>query len=327
MAFNQILLTVIIPTHKRPLYLKRAIESVLTSTPAKNIEILVIPNGIDESWIPISNLYNDSSLVRFIPIPTPHANAARNHGLSQANGKYVRFLDDDDYLYEGSWEQIEALEKAGADICSGRVENVTERQEENHIILEPIKPSKDFIAACILPSSLTLPVGNVYKTESIKKLKWREDIPRYQDAMWLLDLAHYREWRWIHIDAIAGAYVNHEQHRISNSSWKTHKPYYLIENLFDLHKKLSQTNRLTNDRSNHIAIRILDLSIGYFSCAPQYWTITIFKACSICNHARPTPIKIKKNNFLKSVILIPLIKAIFNINTATKKALRLFRDF
>ena len=95
------LLSIIIPTYNRPQFIRRAVESALRSEPNGDVEIIIVPNGGDDTWKKslADFLHNPKILVS--PIEKGHANAARNHGLKLAKGKYIRFLDDDDFLLEG----------------------------------------------------------------------------------------------------------------------------------------------------------------------------------------------------------------------------------
>jgi glycosyltransferase involved in cell wall biosynthesis len=95
------LVSVIIPTIGRPQYLPRAINSALTGIESKDVEVIVVPNGPDNSWQETLQPYHNNQSVRVIRIMEANANIARNAGLDEARGEFVRFLDDDDYLIPG----------------------------------------------------------------------------------------------------------------------------------------------------------------------------------------------------------------------------------
>lgn len=89
------LVTAIITTHNRIDLVGRAIESVLNQT-YPNIECIVVDDASDESAETICKKYP----ISFIYIPKEESkggNHARNIGIAKAKGKYVAFLDDDDY--------------------------------------------------------------------------------------------------------------------------------------------------------------------------------------------------------------------------------------
>ena len=92
------LVSVIIPTYRRPDFLDEAIESVVRQN-IDALECLVID---DRSPTPVAVNRNDHLRVRVIR----HSRnlgpgGARNTGLAHAMGEFVMFLDDDDQLVEG----------------------------------------------------------------------------------------------------------------------------------------------------------------------------------------------------------------------------------
>src|SRR5690606_21298027 len=112
-------LTVVLPTAGRPQFLPRAVDSALKAAPEGDVEVIVVPNGPDKSWRMALAPFQTDRRIRVAPVARAHANVARNHGLVLARGKYIRFLDDDDYLLPAASEQILALERSGHDLCSG----------------------------------------------------------------------------------------------------------------------------------------------------------------------------------------------------------------
>lgn len=112
------LLSIVIPTHKRPRLVARAIASALDVYKHIDIEILVIPNGEDDTWQDVANHHAQDSRIHWLYLPVGNACSARNHGLAKAQGTYLRFLDDDDYLLPAAAEQLDLIEHKGLDACS-----------------------------------------------------------------------------------------------------------------------------------------------------------------------------------------------------------------
>ena len=104
------LVSVAILPHRRPHLLPRAVASALQSGPQSDTEVIVVPNGRDDSWKKSLLKWEHDPCVRVYPIAEAQGNRARNHGLALATGKYVRFLDYDDYLLHAAAEQLAAIE-------------------------------------------------------------------------------------------------------------------------------------------------------------------------------------------------------------------------
>ena len=99
------LVSVIIPTHNRPLQVVQAVQSVFNQS-FQNFEVIVVDDG---STVCKSG-FNDLP-VRYIKQEHLGAPAARNRGIKESKGKYVAFLDDDDtFLPEKLERQVGFME-------------------------------------------------------------------------------------------------------------------------------------------------------------------------------------------------------------------------
>src|SRR5574344_70864 len=101
---NNIKISVIIPVYNVEKYLRKCLNYLVNQT-LKDIEIICINDGSTDSSLNILNEYakNDS---RFIIISEKNQGqgVARNRGIKIACGKYIVFVDPDD------WIELNALE-------------------------------------------------------------------------------------------------------------------------------------------------------------------------------------------------------------------------
>ena len=110
------LVSVVIPTFSRPVYLKRCIDSVLNQT-YSNLEIIVVDDNNPNTAARIETnktmaLYKENSMVKYLQHDTNrNGSAARNTGWSASSGEYITFLDDDDEIANTKIEkQVKCLE-------------------------------------------------------------------------------------------------------------------------------------------------------------------------------------------------------------------------
>lgn len=116
------LVTVIIPTYKRPLTLARAINSILNQS-YKNIEIIIVDDNNDEDEFRketelLMGKYLTYNNVRYLKhTKNQNGSAARNTGLLYSTGDYICFLDDDDFFLPQKVEnQLKVLTSANAKV-------------------------------------------------------------------------------------------------------------------------------------------------------------------------------------------------------------------
>lgn len=111
------LISVIIPAYNSEKYLGRCLKSVQEQT-IRDIEIICVDDGSTDGTAAIIDSYAMADS-RFIPVHQQNAGAgaARNAGLRLAKGRYLSFLDADDF-YEPEMLEIAF---AAAESCSAQV--------------------------------------------------------------------------------------------------------------------------------------------------------------------------------------------------------------
>lgn len=96
------LVSIIIPTYNVERYIEECIDSLLKQT-YKRIEIIVIDDGSKDATPYLLKSYEERILLK-LNKKNQGQGAVRNHGLEQANGEYILFVDSDD------WIDVEAVE-------------------------------------------------------------------------------------------------------------------------------------------------------------------------------------------------------------------------
>ena len=92
------IISVIVPVYNAETTIKRCIESVLGQTYEK-IELLLIDDGsVDESFEICKRFAEKDSRIRVFHKKNEGPSKARNLGIRNANGRYVAFVDADDYI-------------------------------------------------------------------------------------------------------------------------------------------------------------------------------------------------------------------------------------
>ncbi len=109
--------SIIIPTYKRPVYLPRALNSVI-NTKYPNLEIIVVDDNSEgdecriETEVVMEKFLNKYDFIKYEKHKiNKNGSAARNTGIKVCTGDYIMFLDDDDEFYEDKISaQVEFME-------------------------------------------------------------------------------------------------------------------------------------------------------------------------------------------------------------------------
>ena len=111
--------SVIIPVYNVEPYLKQCMDSVVGQT-LKDIEIICVDDGSTDNSLDILREYAaEDSRIQIIEQKNAGAGAARNNGMRYATGKYLSFLDSDDFFEPRMLEKAYDLaEKDQADFVA-----------------------------------------------------------------------------------------------------------------------------------------------------------------------------------------------------------------
>lgn len=111
------MVSVIIPVYNVELYIKQCIDSLLTQT-YRNIEVICIDDGSTDKTLEILEFLEKKDS-RLVIVKQEHlgVSAARNKGLDIARGKYISFVDSDDFIQWNSYEiLVQVAERENLDL-------------------------------------------------------------------------------------------------------------------------------------------------------------------------------------------------------------------
>ena len=111
------LVSIIIAAYNEEKYIKRCLESVQKQT-YKNIEIIVVNDGSTDNTEQICKEFSKKdSRIKYFSQENMGLPRTREKGLKEARGKYIQFIDSDDWCELNRTEAlVEAIEKNDADI-------------------------------------------------------------------------------------------------------------------------------------------------------------------------------------------------------------------
>lgn len=130
---DEIKVSVIVPVYNGETYLEECMESILSQS-YKNIEVIFVDDGsTDRSAELIQSFQERDHRVVLIRQTNQYAGIARNRGFDAATGKYVMFLDADDYFDSSLVEKmVSAMQRNHADIAICKSRGYDEKAKKEH---------------------------------------------------------------------------------------------------------------------------------------------------------------------------------------------------
>lgn len=110
--------SIIVPIYNAEKYLEECLESIIRQT-YKNFEVILIDDGsTDKSEDIYSKYVKNDQRFKKIKKDNEGVSSTRNLGLSKASGKYIIFVDSDDYCDKNMLEKIDQRLEEDIDIVS-----------------------------------------------------------------------------------------------------------------------------------------------------------------------------------------------------------------
>ena len=98
--------SVIIPVYNVQMYIEKCLATVMNQS-LKAIEIIIVNDGsTDESMEIVNSFHSSYSNIIIINKENAGLSSARNSGLKIAKGKYIAFIDSDDYIEMAMLEKM-----------------------------------------------------------------------------------------------------------------------------------------------------------------------------------------------------------------------------
>lgn len=215
------LISVTVAVYNTEKFLAKCMDAILAQT-YKNIEIIAVDDGSKDGSLGILQEYEKKdSRVKAIHQENGGLAAARNTGLEHANGKYVCFLDSDDYIEEDYLEQLyQCLTQNDADVavCGYYKELPNGRTEDMLLGIEGIVERDEAIANMYMHNSFGAYSWNkLFKMSIVKEYNIRYDLE--------LRMTQDLYWSTLYMKQIKkAAYVNKPlYHYIYNEDSAVHK--------------------------------------------------------------------------------------------------------
>lgn len=201
---SNILCSVIVPVYNVEKYLRRCLDS-LKNQEGNDFEVILVDDGSTDNSLAICNEYAATD-TRFKVIHKENGgvSSARNVGIDQATGKYIAFVDSDDYVTKDYFETLRPLMSQDHELIvfnnyqelgGGKAQTYNRGLEERVYSIEELKNIqrmtpyyKEFFTMIGM-----VPWNKLYNRSIIRnnKLRFNIDMCFAEDAYFIFDFLTY----------------------------------------------------------------------------------------------------------------------------------------
>jgi len=166
---EQPLISIIMNCYNGENYLKQSIESVLCQT-YQNWELIFWDNQSEDESAKIFKSYNDKRLKYYFGLNHTFLYEARNEAIKKTSGKFIAFLDTDDFWEKDKLElQVPLFENTEVGVVYGNHYILNEKLNTKKIFLK--KKPKGFILDDLLKSYCTSLLTLIIRKSFLDKYK------------------------------------------------------------------------------------------------------------------------------------------------------------
>ncbi len=132
-------MSVIIPVYNTEKYIEKCLESLAGQT-MQDFEVIIVNDGsTDNSKKVIKDYMKNSNLdIRYLEKENGGLASARNYGVERALGKYISFLDSDDYLDKDLYKNLEKYMDENIDLIKFKMKTVDEKENVIEKLYGPV---------------------------------------------------------------------------------------------------------------------------------------------------------------------------------------------
>ena len=159
-------ISVIVPVYNVEKYLSQCADSIL-SQDYSDLEVIFIDDGSTDASGQICDQYAEKDpRVRVIHQKNGGAAAAKNAGLRMASGKYLSFVDSDDYLEPNVYGGlVRTLLDTGADVVQGSFREIYRNRTEEQRVSEETLEGYEYLLRFPKDFSCALLWNKLYRRE------------------------------------------------------------------------------------------------------------------------------------------------------------------
>lgn len=264
--------SIIIPIYNAQDYLFHCLSSVQGQT-FRDFEVLMVDDGSRDSSADICRQFAAGDpRFRLLQKANSGVSATRNMALAQAAGKYLQFLDSDDWLPANATESLlHAAESTGCDLCVGHFYRIAGDRvaQRGHIRAQRVLTRQDYAEEMMkAPANYYYGVlwNKLYKTSIVRaanlqfdpQIRWGEDF--------LFNLQYLEHSRLISAIPVPVYYYRKREDSLVNTDISLRRIIAMKKSTFQAYKELYQKLDLYEEQKGRI--------YGYFLTAAVDGAVT-----------------------------------------------------
>lgn len=187
-------LSVIVPVYNTEKYVKKCLESIANQT-MRDLEIIIVNDGSEDNSETVIKQWIESNKeikVKYFKKQNGGLSDARNYGVTKALGKYISFVDSDDYIDVNLYKNLEIYMDRNIDLIKFKMKTVNEQgkiiEKLGGPVFEECTGEEAFEKLCGMDRYIDPACIYLYKKEFYIKNKFKYELGAYHEDFGLTPL-------------------------------------------------------------------------------------------------------------------------------------------
>lgn len=244
-------ISIIVPIYNAEKYLNKCIDSLISQT-KDELEFILINDGSTDNSEKIIKTYHDKR-IKYYKQKNQGIGKTRNFGIEKANGKYIMFLDSDDYLEKNATKlMFDKAFSTNSDLVICDYYKVKEDVKEEQNLTDFKTTTLEKTPNLLYDINLS-PWNKIYKSSLIKEnnIRFVENL-KYEDVPFVAE-ALDKAKKITKLNRCLNYYVIHNN---SETTVRDEKVFDILK-ILDLVRKYFQNKPYIKDILDKLTVRII----------------------------------------------------------------------
>jgi len=216
-----LILSVIVPMYNVEKYIKKNVKSIISNN-IKNMEVILINDGSTDNTYEIAYELKQQhpNIIKLYSQKNMGQSSARNFGLCKAKGKYISFIDSDDFISNRMYStMLEFAEKQNLEIVQCNYLNwYDDNSKKNYPYKFKAKEKQIYTGIEYYEFGPSLsPCDKIYNKDFLNKINFQFENGHYAEDVLALSKTFYYAQRVLFIDELLYFYRIESEDSTRNS--------------------------------------------------------------------------------------------------------------
>lgn len=241
--------SVIVPVYNTGKYVERCLNSLIHQTLKDEMEIIVVNDGSTDNSEEVIKKFIENHKkenIKYLKKENGGLADARNFAISHVTGKYISFVDSDDYIAENLYGNLEKYMDQDIDLIKFKMQMVSNKGEKIDKIAGPTfekcTGEEGFERLCITDKLLDSACLYLYRKEFYKENEFEYKKGTYHEDFGLTSLIMLKAKSFISVKEYGYYYCQTDDSITRNSSYEKEikKANDLLQHYDDMIKVIEQ---------------------------------------------------------------------------------------